>query len=165
MHIRRYRPGDLEALRRLTVDAFQGVSIDQNIEKQFGPINGHDWRWRKARQIDDDVAVHAEGVFVAEEGDEVVGYVTTRVDIEAGIGSIPNLVVAAGVRNSGLGRRLIEHALAYFRGLGLTHARIETLDQNPVGQHLYPSCGFREVARQIHYLMDLNSRPSGSEPG
>jgi ribosomal protein S18 acetylase RimI-like enzyme len=159
MHIRPYQPADLEVLRALTVDSFQGVSIDQNIEKQFGLVHGHDWRWRKARQIDADVAANPEGVFVAEEGGEVLGYVTTRVDAEAGFGLIPNLAVSAAARNRGLGRQLIEYALSYFRTLGLSHARIETLDQNPIGQHLYPTCGFTEVARQIHYAMDLNKSP------
>jgi hypothetical protein len=36
-------------------------------------------------------------------------------------------------------------------------AKIETLDQNPVGQALYPSLGFKEVARQIHYAMRLDT--------
>ena len=76
-------------------------------------------------------------------------------DKEAGLGLIPNLAVRADRRGSGLGRRLIEHALAWFRTLGLTHAKIETLEQNPIGQHLYPACGFQEVARQIHYVMKL----------
>jgi len=155
MHIRSYRPSDLETLRALTVDAFQGVSIDHNIEKHFGLVNGHDWRWRKGRHMDDDAAANPQGIFVAEEEGEVMGYVSTRVDAEAGIGQIPNLVVAAGARNRGLGRQLIEYALDYFRSLGLTHAKIETLDQNPVGQYLYPACGFQEVARQIHYVMAL----------
>jgi ribosomal protein S18 acetylase RimI-like enzyme len=157
VHFRAYRPDDLEALRALTTDAFQGVSIDYNIEKQFGPINGRDWRWRKARHIDADVAANPEGVFLAEEDGVVLGYVTTRVDREAGLGQIPNLAVSAAARNRGLGRQLIEYALDYFRSLGLSHAKIETLDQNPIGQHLYPSCGFKEVARQIHFVMDLNS--------
>ena len=26
---------------------------------------------------------------------------------------------------------------------------------NAVGQHLYPSCGFEEVGRQVHYAMRL----------
>ena len=60
----------------------------------------------------------------------------------------------------GIGRRLIEHALQHFRGAGLTHARIETLEQNPVGQKLYPSLGFREIARQIHYGMRLDENAS-----
>lgn len=155
MTIRPYAPADLEELRRLIAQAFQGVSIDQNIEKRFGVINGHDWRWRKARHMDDDVAANPSGVFVAEDEGKVLGFITTRVDPEAGIGQIPNLVVVEGVRGQGLGRRLIGHALDYFRALGLSHAKIETLDQNPVGQHLYPACGFREVARQVHYVMKL----------
>ena len=56
MPIRAFHAGDLEALRRLTVDAFRGVSIDHNTEERFGLIHGKDWQWRKARQIDDDVA-------------------------------------------------------------------------------------------------------------
>jgi ribosomal protein S18 acetylase RimI-like enzyme len=32
---------------------------------------------------------------------------------------------------------------------------IETMVNNPVGQHLYPSCGFVEAGRQIHYAMKL----------
>ena len=49
-----------------------------------------------------------------------------------------------------------EHALQHFRDCGLTHAKIETLEQNATGQHLYTSLGFREVARQIHYVADLS---------
>ena len=157
MQIRSCLPSDLEALRSLTDEAFEGVSIDHNIEKRFGIIAGHDWRWRKARHIDADVAANPEGVFVAEEDGKILGYITTRVDREAGIGQIPNLAVAAAARNRGLGRQLIEFALAYFRSLGLTHAKIETLEQNPIGRHLYPACGFHEVATQVHFVMELNS--------
>lgn len=159
MLIRTYRSDDLDALRRLTVDAFQGVSIDHNIENRFGLVNGHDWRWRKARHIDEDAAANPQGIFVAEESGTVVGYVTTRVDRDAGIGLIPNLAVAAELRGQGLGRQLIERALDYFRFLGLELAKIETLDQNPVGQHLYPACGFHEVARQIHYVIRIKNEP------
>jgi ribosomal protein S18 acetylase RimI-like enzyme len=156
MHIRPYRPADHEALRDLTVAAFQGVSIDHNIEGRFGLVAGHDWRWRKARHLDEDAAANPGGIFVAEEDGRVVGYVSTRVDAEAGVGLIPNLAVAAGARGRGLARCLIGHALDYFRSRGLSLARIETLDQNPVGQHLYPACGFQEVARQVHYAMRLD---------
>ena len=155
MHLRSYAAGDLEVLCRLTVDSFQGVSIDQNMETHFGPIHGHDWRWRKARQIEAEVKANPSGTFVAEEDGKILGYITTHVDREAGIGQIPNLAVAGEARNRGLGRQLIDRALNYFRSLGLTHAKIETLDQNPIGQHLYPACGFKEVARQIHYLREL----------
>jgi ribosomal protein S18 acetylase RimI-like enzyme len=159
MHIRTYRPADLEVLRRLTVEAFEGVSIDQNIETQFGRIHGHDWRWRKARQLDADLAGHAPDIFIATPGDAadapILGFITTGADHEAGIGHISHLVVAAEARSQGLGRQLIEYALEHFRRLGLTHAQIETLNQNAVGQHLFPACGFQEVARKIYYARQL----------
>jgi ribosomal protein S18 acetylase RimI-like enzyme len=157
MRIRAYRSGDLQALRRLTVEAFAGVSIDQNMEKLFGPIHGHDWRWRKARQLDADADLHPQGIFLAEEGDHLLGFVTTRVDAEAGIGHIPHLVVSAESRGQGIGRRLIGHALDYFRSLGLTHAQIETLEQNATGRHLFPACGFQEIARKIYYARSLEA--------
>src|SRR6476661_3652138 len=155
MHIRPYQPSDHPDLKALTVAGFAGVSIDHGIESVFGIINGHDWRWRKARHIDDDVARDAAGVFVAEDVGQIVGYVTTWQDRTAGIGHIPNLAVAASHRNQGLGRALIEHALNHFRQSGLTHAKIETLAQNTIGNHLYPSLGFVEVARQVHFVASL----------
>jgi ribosomal protein S18 acetylase RimI-like enzyme len=155
MLIRPYRDADREALWRITVEAFDGVSIEKNIEQRFGAIAGRDWRWRKARHIDADIAAPEAAIWVAEEGGEVVGYITTRIDKAAGVGLIPNLAVSAEVRGRGIGRELIEYALARFREAGLQAARIETLEQNPVGRHLYPACGFVEVARQIHFAMRL----------
>ena len=155
MHIRPYQPSDLETLKLLTTEGFVGVSIDHGIHEQFGAINGHDWQWRKARHIDDDVARDSAGVFVAEDSGQIVGYITTWQDPEAGIGHIPNLAVASLHPNLGLGRRLIVHALDHFRNWGLSHAKIETLAQNAVGNHLYPSLGFVEVARQVHFVARL----------
>ena len=43
----------------------------------------------------------------------------------------------------------------------MTVAKIETLEQNPIGRQLYPSLGFQEVARQIHYAMPLVPRNTG----
>src|SRR5207244_2725937 len=113
MHIRPYQPSDLAELKRITTEGFEGVSIDHGIEQAFGLIHGHDWRWRKARHIDHDVARDPAGVFVAEDDGRVVGYITTWQDREAAIGHIPNLAIAATHRNRGLGRQLIEHAMSH----------------------------------------------------
>ena len=155
MNIRPFQPSDLRLLKAITVEAFTGVSIDHGIEEQFGPIHGHDWKWRKARHIDEDVARDPAGVFVAEDNGRVVGYISTWQDREAGIGHIPNIAIAPEYRGQGLGRLLIEHALAHFRASGLTHAKIETLAQNAIGNHLYRDLGFVEVARQVHFVAKL----------
>ncbi len=155
MHLRPYQPADLEAMQRITAEGFEGTAIEQHVERLCGEVNGHDWRWRKARQVEEECRVNPEGVFVVEEEGRVLGYVTTLVDRESGKGRIPNLAVDAAAQGRGIGRRLIEHALDYFRAEGLAVAAIETMANNPAGQHLYPSCGFVEIARQIHYAMKL----------
>jgi ribosomal protein S18 acetylase RimI-like enzyme len=83
-----------------------------------------------------------------------------QIDPESRIGWIHNLAVAEQVRGLGLGRRLIEHALSKFRIAGMTVAKIETLEQNAIGRHLYPSLGFIEIARQVHYALPLLDRPA-----
>ena len=158
MRIRLFRGTDLAALKEITVEAFDGTSIDQMIEGRFGLLNGGDWRGRKASHIDADVERDRKGIFVAETAGEVVGYVTTWTDAEAGIGHIPNVAVRAGHRGRGIGRQLIVHALDHFRGMGMTHARIETLENNEVGRHLYTSIGFEEITRQVHFIMALDRK-------
>ena len=157
MEIRRYRPSDLETLKTITAICFDGVSIDQNIERLYGIIRGKDWRWRKVRHIDDDAAANPDGIFVAEVDGQIVGYVTTRVDKAAAIGGIPNFAVLPEFQQQGIGRRLLEEAVSYLAAAGLSYARIETLDQNDVGAHFYPDFGFQEVARQIHYIMPITA--------
>ncbi|MEE3040401.1 MAG: GNAT family N-acetyltransferase [Candidatus Latescibacterota bacterium] len=157
MPIRPYRCNDLRRLKQITEICFDGVSIDRNIEENFGQINGRDWRFRKLRHIDADVAGdHARGAFVFETDDgDVVGYITTRLDREAGIGWIPNVAVDPTHQGAGVGRQLMEHAIDFMRAEGMEAAKIETLQQNDVGSNFYPSVGFKEVGLQIHYLMRL----------
>jgi len=160
--IRPYRETDRPIVRELTVAAFEGVSIDHNLDRQVGPIAGRDWRWRKARDVDRDIDSPGAELAIAEDDPTgaVLGYVTMQCDSETRIGWIHNLVVGADARGQGLGRQLIEHALTHFRAAGMTVAKIETLEQNPIGRHLYPSVGFIEIARQIHYAMPLTDRPT-----
>ena len=153
--IRKYRDSDLDALKEITAACFDGVSIDHNIERAFGLIDGRDWQSRKVRHIDADVAANADGIFVAEEDGEVIGYVTARVDHAGKVGWIPNLSVRPEYQRRGIGRRLLRTALDYFRAEGMLLVRIETLEQNEVGMRFYPEMGFKEVARQIHYAMRL----------
>jgi ribosomal protein S18 acetylase RimI-like enzyme len=153
--IRRYRESDREILKQITADTFENVSIDRNIERKFGLIAGHGWKERKVRHIDADCDANPEGVFVYEEDGRVIGFLTSRIDAFTKIGWIPNMAVAEGHQGKGIGKQLLQECLAYFREHGMVMAKIETLDQNEIGLHLYPKLGFVEVATQIHYVMPL----------
>lgn len=156
--VRTYKPEDLDKIKEITVICFEGVSIDHNIEKAFGQFAKTDWKSRKAAHMDDDAAVNPEGIFVWEQNGEVIGYITTRLFHDALIGQIPNISVLPGHQGKGIGKALMKAAFDYFESQGMKVAKIETLDQNDIGQNFYPSTGFQEVARQIHYAMPLTDR-------
>jgi ribosomal protein S18 acetylase RimI-like enzyme len=155
MNIRPFQPDDLSKLKQITTDVFGGVSIDQSIEDHVGLINDHSWQWRKSRHIDQDAARDSNGIFVATINDRTVGFITTWIDVDGGIGHIPNLAIDANHQGQGIGRRLIEFAMEHFRSKRIRCVRIETLVQNVVGKHLYESLGFKEVARQVHFVADI----------
>jgi ribosomal protein S18 acetylase RimI-like enzyme len=162
--LRTYRVEDLPRLQEITGLTFGPVSLDANIERTLGPFGATDWRDRKVAAIAEDCRLQPDGVFVAEDdAGQIVGYVTTRLNRASSVGWIPNLAVDPGRQSQGLGRALLERALEFFQERGMEIARIETLEQNSVGQKLYPRLGFVEVGRQIHYAKRLDSRDA-SEP-
>lgn len=175
--IRPFEPADLPRLRSIAVEAFDGVSIDQAMDGALTAPEGRDWHWRKARHIDEDARRAPDGVFVVahtgasrkaegvieHDEAELVAFVTSWRDEEARIGFIPNVCVAAGYRGKGIGRQLIEYVLDDFRKRGMTRARIETLAQNKAGYGLYTSLGFEEIARQVHFAMNLEQTHGESE--
>lgn len=164
MKIRPYQPEDLAILKEITIEAFQGVSIDEGIERKYGIINGHDWKWRKARHVEADAQREPEGIFIAEVEGTIVGYISTWHDPQAGIGYIPNLAFVPECRGQGMGRKLLEHALDHFRQLKLSLAKIETLEQNATGNHLYTSLGFKEIVKQVHFVAPLAPASTEQKP-
>ncbi len=153
--IRPFRPADRDALLELTARAFDGVSLDQNIEKRFGQIAGTNWQQRKCRHIEADIAAEPQGILVYELDGTVVGFVSTRTNYQTCIGWIPNLAVHPGHQGKGIGKKLLAAALERLRKNGMLYARIETLEQNTRCLAFYPSMGFQEIGRQVHYIKPL----------
>ena len=153
--IRKYRRRDRHRIMEITQEAFDGVSVDSLIERGFGRVADTSWQQRRATSVDYDLEANPEQTLVAEQDGEVVGYVCARLYRQYLIGHVANLAVAPEHQGQGIGRALLEACLGAFREAGMKYARVETLDSNERGQRLYPSAGFREVARQIHYFMEL----------
>ena len=143
---------DLNGIVELTEKEFRSASIDAKIEDMIG---GTPWIQTKALVLKAELEKNPDGCFVALMDGELVGYITTSVVSIASRGVIANIAVSSKLQGRGIGRKLIDRALVFFKDIGLHQAKIETLASNQVGQHLYPSCGFREVERQVHYIMPL----------
>lgn len=156
MIIRPFEERDRARIHEITAASFRDASIHGKIEAMYGPLRGTTWADRKCREIDADIEQEPEGVLVAEDDDgTVVGYITTTTDEFSGIGRIPNLAVAPGHQGRGIGKQLINAALDRFEAAGMDLVKIETLATNETGQALYPRFGFRELVRQIHYIMRM----------
>lgn len=155
LSIRHYEPSDEARVKELTITAFTGVSIEHNIENAWPSLLPVSWGERKWPMVAMDLTDHPEECFVVEFEGAVIGYATTRINRTNSVGQIPDMAVDEKFRGKGIGRKLLEHCIQFFRDQKLTLARIETLDQNPIGRHLYPDLGFEEVAQQIFYAMPL----------
>lgn len=86
---------------------------------------------------------------VAGEGGAVAGYVVARSARDEG--EILNLGVAGAHRRRGIGRGLVERALALLEERGVRAVYLEVRESNAVARELYRSLGFAEVGRRGRY--------------
>jgi ribosomal-protein-alanine N-acetyltransferase len=86
---------------------------------------------------------------VAEAVGGVAGYVVAH--DAAGEGEILNLAVAPARLRCGIGRALVEEALALLAGRGVSEVFLEVREANAAARALYGSLGFREVGRRARY--------------
>jgi [ribosomal protein S18]-alanine N-acetyltransferase len=91
----------------------------------------------------------ADQVFLVAAGSHLSGYVLARrVGEEA---EILNLGVAPDQRRRGVGRGLVEAALAVLGAAGAREVFLEVRQSNVAALGLYDACGFRVVGRRAGY--------------
>jgi len=100
-----------------------------------------------------------DGMLVAEEGGEIVGYVAvgraTRLESNRHVADIRGLAVAPDHQGRGLGRALVEAALDAARERGARKVTLRVLGPNTAARALYESCGFVvEGVRLEEFLLD-----------
>lgn len=100
--------------------------------------------------IERSFAGYADAVLVAEGDSGPAGYISCHVS-EDGTGSIGLFAVAEHARGHGVGRGLVNAALAHFRGRGVSRVMVVTQGRNCAAQRLYQSCGFQTCSLQIWY--------------
>lgn len=83
------------------------------------------------------------------DGEEVVGYVVAW--FVADEGEIANLAVAPSAWGSGIGRDLLDAALAEGERRQVSAVYLEVRDSNERARRLYRSRGFEEVGRRRKY--------------
>ena len=71
---------------------------------------------------------------------------------------VAEVYVDPAYRSQGLGRRLLERAVALFRERGVTFAAVWTRESNPEAIHLYERAGFRRTEQLVLTWLPLPGR-------
>jgi len=100
-----------------------------------------------------------DGMLVAEDGGEIVGYVAvgraTRLESNRHVADIRGLAVAPDHQGRGLGRALVQAALDAARERGARKVTLRVLAPNTAARALYESCGFVvEGVRRDEFFLD-----------
>lgn len=101
---------------------------------------------------------HADAaVYVALDGDDVVGRLSLARDPHPASAHVADLglMVAATHRRKGIGTALLEAAVAWAKGSGVSKLELHVFPWNEPAIQLYERFGFeREGVRRAHYLRD-----------
>jgi len=149
--IRRAEPGDAQALVELA-----------------GDVGGEDGAWlltsTEWRSITDErrylraVRRHPDAaVYLAEDGDAVVGRLSLARDVHPSSAHVADLglMVTASHRRRGVGRGLLDQAVAWAESAGVRKLELHVFPWNEPAIALYDAYGFeREGLRKGHYLRE-----------
>lgn len=144
MNVRHATEADKEAVRRLW-DVWQEETVD------LPPWVDNSW---EANEPEIDRALGANGLFLAEEDGDAVGFVSSW--LEGQVARIGDLFVTEPARLAGTGRALVEAVIDNLRARGATHL---LLGANLNALTFYEGLGFRENSREL--VLDLDAPEVG----
>ena len=105
-------------------------------------------------------ALAANGLFLAEEGGDVVGFLSSW--LEEHVARIGDVYVAESGRREGIGRALIEAVIENVRARGATHLIVNA---NLEALPFYDRLGFREESRNLVLPLEVRTVGGGRSFG
>lgn len=157
--IRPYHPDDVEHLVDIGNRAWRGIyrMFRQTYGDELFSLLVADERSSKGEQIRAHCTRHPDWVFVCEEGERIVGFVTFRLDSARGVGEIGNNAVDPDCGLKGIGQQLYAAALAYFKAQGMRYAKVQTGcdEAHAPARRAYERAGFDIRHEDVTYFKKL----------
>lgn len=155
MNIRAYRETDLADVARITREGWDGYTVYQLLENRHGVLGDRSWPEWKTETVVRFCQAHPDRVLIAEVDGRIAGYATYSTNAETGVGEALNNAVAPAFRGRGIGTAMNRAILEILRDAGMRVARVSTLETDVPARRVYEKNGFTEIARTVHYTMDL----------
>jgi ribosomal protein S18 acetylase RimI-like enzyme len=153
MTFREPRPDEYPALRKLVIDSFEPITWFKQLDAQFGPLNGKDWRTRWEARLD--VVFRSQIMLVGEVEGEVVAFSSGTYDPATRLSFIDLIAVGIAWQGRGYGREMLRGMMDFFRERGAEFVNLECLSDNDRGNRLYESEGYTAVATSIKWFRRL----------
>jgi ribosomal protein S18 acetylase RimI-like enzyme len=148
MEIRELKKGgDLKALIQLSKDFFYEYESNHSYFFKIDKIEDDDIIGYFARFVDN----KDRKAFVAVEGGVIVGYISVLIQEQASywkikrIGHISGLMVHPDNRRKGIGRKLLQSAVDFFKEKGIKQYTLFTSVNNKSGIEFYEKCGLEKL--------------------
>lgn len=151
--IREAAPGEIPAAVDLLTRAFELISWFRRADALFGPVNGRPWQERLRARIEK--APQGQTVLLGFEGDALRACAVCGYDPKLGVGFLDLLGVEPAAHGQGHGRRMLRAFEDWARAQGAAAVNLDCLVDNDVGNALYASEGYHELARQIRWFKPL----------
>ncbi|HEY2410752.1 MAG TPA: GNAT family N-acetyltransferase [Pirellulaceae bacterium] len=144
---------DFPALEAMVIEAFEPITWQKKLDRDFGPLNGRDWRERWSARLAN--IFKTQIVLVGESAGDLAAMATATLDRAAMLGFIDVLAVGSKFQGQGLGRQMLRAVIEHLKSLGCQFVNLDCLTDNDVGNALYASEGFVEVARHIRWFKKI----------
>ena len=155
--IRSATSADLPSLGRLGA-LLVGVHHDFDAKRFIAPTRGTPSGY--AGFLGSQLAKEDAAVLVAEEDGQVIGYAYATVEdydymsLRGPAGVLQDIIVDPACRGRGVGRLLLDAALAFLRTRGAPRVVLSTADRNEAAQRLFAGMGFRRTMIEMTRELD-----------
>jgi ribosomal protein S18 acetylase RimI-like enzyme len=144
---------DFDPLKAMVIEAFEPITWQKKLDRDFGPLNGRDWRERWSARLDN--IFKSQVVLVGESTAQIAAMATATFDRQAALAFIDVLAVGSKFQGQGLGRQMLRGIIDHLKTLGCQFVNLDCLTDNEVGNALYASEGFVEVARHVRWFKKI----------